>query len=70
MDSPREAELLQRLQESQEENARLSRDHAQLSQENALLRQKIDLLVRRIFGASSEKLRSGTIGVVTRAPGS
>ena len=49
MDSSREADLLKRLQESQEQNARLV-------QENDLLRQKIDLLVRRIFGASSEKL--------------
>jgi len=47
MDSSREADLLKRLQESQEQNARLV-------QENDLLRQKIDLLVRRIFGASSE----------------
>ncbi|MEI9999737.1 MAG: transposase [Verrucomicrobiota bacterium] len=27
-----------------------------LSQENAFLRQKVDLLVRRVFGVSSEKL--------------
>ena len=49
MDSSRAADLLKRLQESQEQNARLV-------QENALLRQKIDWLVKRIFGASSEKL--------------
>lgn len=49
MDSLSKTELLKRLQESQEQIARLV-------QENALLRQKIDLLVRRIFGASSEKL--------------
>lgn len=29
---------------------------AELEKENALLRQKIDLLVRKVFGASSEKL--------------
>jgi transposase len=42
MTSQREAELLGRI--------------AALEKENALLRQKIDLLVRRVFGASSEKL--------------
>ena len=49
MTSPREAELLAQLQ---------SRDEriACLEQENALLRQKIDLLVRKLFGAQSEKL--------------
>jgi transposase len=40
--SSREEELLQQI--------------ALLKEENALLRQKIDLLVRRIFGSSSEKL--------------
>jgi transposase len=54
MDSSQEAELLHRLQESQQENARLV-------QENALLRQRIDLLVRRIFGSSSEKLDSAQL---------
>lgn len=47
--SPREEELLQKLALRDEENA-------QLKQEVALLRAKIDLLVKRIFGASSEKL--------------
>ena len=49
MDSCRETELLQRLQKAEEQNGRLA-------QENALLRQKIDLLVKRLFGARSEKL--------------
>ena len=41
--SPREAEaLLERV--------------AHLEKENALLREKIDLLVRKLFGAKSEKL--------------
>ena len=61
MDSPREAELLQRLQESQEEIARLG-------QENALLRQKIDLLVKRIFGASSEKLDAAQLELLLASP--
>ena len=34
------------------------RDHRieELQNENALLRQKVDLLIRKVFGASSEKL--------------
>src|SRR3954462_2909478 len=40
--TPREQELLQTV--------------AELRRENALLRQKIDLLVRRVFGSSSEQL--------------
>ena len=40
--TPREEQLLQTVDE--------------LKRENALLRQKIDLLVRRVFGGSSEQL--------------
>jgi cell division septum initiation protein DivIVA len=47
--TPREAELSQLLEQCQ---AAL----AQSLRENELLRQKIDLLVRRVFGSSSEKL--------------
>ncbi len=50
----RETELTQQLAECQ---ASL----AQARQENALLRQKIDLLVRRVFGASSEALDPGQL---------
>jgi len=46
-DNSRELELLNLLQARDEEIR-------QLKAENTLLRQKIDLLVRRIFGASSE----------------
>ena len=49
MMTPREAELTRRLEEAQAVVARLER-------ENQLLRQKVDALVRRCFGASSEKL--------------
>ena len=38
------------------ENARLSAENARLVSENRLLRDKVDLLVRRVFGSSSEKL--------------
>jgi transposase len=48
-DNSREAELLKLLQAQAEKLRRLEA-------ENALLRQKIDALVRRLFGAKSEKL--------------
>ena len=60
-DNSREAELLTLLQAREEESRRLKQEAASfkaevtlLKTENTLLRQKIDLLVRRIFGASSE----------------
>jgi transposase len=52
MTSAREAELLAQLQSCHERLDRLDR----LEKENALLRQKIDLLVRQLFGAKSERL--------------
>lgn len=57
MASSREAQLLQKLQEAEAQNARLA-------QENALLRQKIDSLVKRIFGASSEKLDAAQLDLL------
>ncbi len=39
--------------------ARLTAENEALRQEVKLLREKIDLLVRRVFGASSEPERSG-----------
>jgi transposase len=50
----REAQLTQQLAESQAALAAALR-------ENQLLRQKVDLLVRRIFGSSSEKLDSAQL---------
>lgn len=50
----REAELTQQLAESQQALAAALR-------ENQLLRQKVDLLVRRVFGCSSEKLDSAQL---------
>lgn len=38
------------------ENARLSAENARLVSGNRLLRNKVNLLVRRVFGSSSEKL--------------
>jgi len=50
----REAQLEQQLAESQQRLAAVER-------ENQFLRQKIDLLVRRVFGSSSEKLSSAQL---------
>ena len=50
----REAELTQQLEQALQLNAALQR-------ENELLRQKVDLLVRRVFGASSEKLNAAQL---------
>jgi transposase len=47
--SPREAELTRQLEQALQLNAALQR-------ENQLLREKVNLLLRRVFGASSEKM--------------
>jgi len=47
--SPREAELTQQLEQALQA-------HAALQRENGLLREKVNLLLRRLFGASSEKM--------------
>lgn len=47
--SPREAELTQQLEQALQLNAALQR-------ENRLLREKVNLLLRRVFGASSEQM--------------
>jgi transposase len=44
-----------------EENEALRKENARQAQEIKLLREKIDLLVRRVFGASSEKLDTGQL---------
>jgi hypothetical protein len=41
----------------------------QSRQENTLLRQKIDLLVRRVFGASSERLDRAQLELLLQLPG-
>lgn len=68
MDIAPEPDLAQRLQAAceridvvEQQNTRLEQQNARLEQENALLRQKVDLLVRRIFGQSSEKLDSAQL---------
>ena len=56
----REAELTQKLAESQQALAAALR-------ENQLLRQKVDLLVRRVFGSSSEKLDAAQLQLLLLA---
>jgi transposase len=54
--TPREAELTSQLEMA--------------LRENALLRQKIDLLVRRVFGSTSEKLSPGQLELLLAVSGS
>lgn len=42
-------------------NDKLVAENARLATENELLRQKIDLLIRKVFGASSEKIDPGQL---------
>ena len=60
--NPREAQLHTKVQELETELSRLR-------QENALLRQKIDLLARRVFGCSSEKLSPGQLQLLLALAG-
>ena len=55
-----EAQLTEQLEQAQQVMAALRR-------ENELLRQKIDLLVRRVFGSSSEKLDSAQLQLLQLA---
>ena len=50
----REAALVKELSEVKKTLAQALGTVATLEKENTLLRQKIDLLIRRVFGASSE----------------
>ena len=56
----REAELTQQLAQSRQALAAALR-------ENQLLRQKVDLLVRRVFGSSSEKLDAAQLQLLQLA---
>lgn len=59
--TPREAELTAKLE------AALSA-LAVVQQENELLRQKVDLLVKRVFGSSSERVSSGQLELLLAMP--
>ena len=51
------------------ENARLCQENARLEAENKLLRARIDKLVRRIFGRSSEKISPEQMELLLQLPG-
>ena len=57
----REAQLTRQLEQTQV-------DLAAARTENALLRQKIELLVRRVFGASSERLDPAQLELLLQPP--
>src|SRR5438874_12416424 len=59
--TPREKELARQLESCQQELAAAR-------QENELLRQKIDLLVRRVFGSSSERLDRHQLELLLQLP--
>ena len=59
--TPREKELVRQLEECQEALAQSRR-------ENELLRQKIDLLIRRVFGSSSERLDRAQLELLLQLP--
>lgn len=59
--TPREKELARQLESCQQELAASRR-------ENELLRQKIDLLVRRVFGSSSERLDRTQLELLLQLP--
>jgi transposase len=59
--TPREKELVSQLEECRQALAQARR-------ENELLRQKIDLLVRRVFGSSSERLDRAQLELLLQLP--
>lgn len=48
--------ITKELERLRKENARLAENNIRLTAENELLRQKVDMLCRKIFGSSSEKI--------------
>jgi transposase len=73
--TPREIELTQRLEKMEQVVAALSarleaalEENQRLSTENRLLREKVDKLVRRIFGKSSEKLDAAQLELLLQFP--
>jgi hypothetical protein len=61
--TPREAQLTEQLEQCQS-------DLEKARQENAFLRQKIDLLVKRVFGSSSEQLDKNQLELLMQLPAS
>jgi transposase len=65
--SERELELTRLLAQCQQALADSLRQNELLRQENGLLRQKVDALVRRVFGSSSEALAAGQLQLLLQA---
>jgi transposase len=59
--TPLEARLTKEVEALRLENEGLRQENARQAQENKILREKIDLLVRRVFGSSSEKVDAGQL---------
>ncbi len=71
MTEPQATQLIEKHQAElavrDERLAALEKQQGALQQENELLRQKIDALVRRLFGAKSEKIDPGQLlPIITR----
>ena len=71
-----ESELLARLEKMEQalaalsiQNGTLRSENARLEAENRLLRVRIDKLVRRIFGRSSEKISPEQLELLLQLPG-
>jgi transposase len=66
----REEALARQLEECQEALKQSRHDNEGLRRENELLRQKIDLLIRRVFGSSSERLDRAQLELLLQLSGS
>jgi len=66
--TPREQELSRKLEECNRKLEGCVEALAQSRRENELLRQKIDLLVRRVFGSSSERLDRAQLELLLQLP--
>lgn len=70
MDGLSKEELLQELRKRDEALEEMRATNARLQQENDLLRQKMDLLVRRVFGKSSEAMNAAQLDLFLMGEGS
>lgn len=69
MSDPREAELLRVIEAQRQRLEEQFKEIEQQAMEIKILRQKIDLLARRIFGKSSEKLDRNQLELLLKLQG-